>query len=103
MTSDELIVAIDAKSGKQKQIVKTELTFYRNNHKSDMIAPPLLFKLNKVSHEERLENLLVLLSDEDRACGSVADLPTNSDALKTLKNSTIETTMNNPLSVVFRS
>ena len=57
-----------------------------------MITRPDLFKLNKISHEERLENLLVLLSDEDIACGSVADLPKNADALKTLKNSTIETT-----------
>ena len=60
-----------------------------------MIARPDLFKLNKISHEERLENLLVLLSDEDIASGSVADLPTNEDALKTFKNSTIETTSNN--------
>ena len=95
VTSDELVAAIDAKPGKQEQIVKTELTFYRNTHKSDMKACPDLFKLNKISHEERLENLLVLLSDEDIACGSVADLPTNADALKTLKNSTIETTTNN--------
>ena len=36
--SDELIAAIDAKPGKQEQIVKIELTFYRNTHKSDMIA-----------------------------------------------------------------
>ena len=65
MTSDELIAATDAKPGKREQTVKTELTFYRNTHKSDMKAHPDLFKLNKISHEERLENLLVLLSDED--------------------------------------
>ena len=40
VTSDELIAAIDAKPGKQEQIVKTELTFYRNTRKSDMIACP---------------------------------------------------------------
>ena len=96
VTSNELIAAIEAKPGKQEQIVKTELTFYGNIYKSDMKSRLDLFKLNKISHEERLDNLLVLLSDEDTACGSVADLPTNSDALKTLKNSTIETTPNNP-------
>ena len=101
VTSDELSAAIDAKAGKQEQIVKAELTFYRNIHKSDMIARPDLFKLNKMSHEERLENLLVLLGDEDIACGSVADLPTNADALKTLKNSTTETTPNNPPEIHF--
>ena len=62
---------------------------------------PDLFKLNKISHEECLENLLVLLSEEDIACGSVADLPTNPDVLKTLKNSTIETTPSNPAEICF--
>lgn len=47
MTSDELKTAIDAKPGKQEQIVKAELTFYRNTHKSDMEACTDLFKLNK--------------------------------------------------------
>ena len=101
VTCNELIAAIDAKPGKHEQIVKTELTFYRNTSKSDMIARSDLFKLNKISHEEYLENLLVLLSDENIACGSVADLPTNADALKTLKNSTIETTPNNPPEIHF--
>ena len=32
--SNELIAAIDAKPGKQEQIVKTELTFYRNTHQT---------------------------------------------------------------------
>ena len=57
VTSDELIAAIDAKPGKQEQIVKTELTFYKNIHKSDMIANPDLFKLNKASYEEHLKRL----------------------------------------------
>ena len=57
VTSNELIAAIDAKPGKQKQIVKTELTFYGNIYKSDMKARLDLFKLNKISHEERLDNL----------------------------------------------
>ena len=101
VASDELIAAIDAKPDKQEQIVRKELTFFRNTHKSDMTARPDLFKLNKISHEEFLENLLVLLSDEDIACGSVADLPTNADVLKTLKNSAIETTPNNPPEIHF--
>ena len=57
VTSNELIAAIDAKPGKQEQIVKTELTFYGNIYKSDMKARLDLFKLNKISHEERLDNL----------------------------------------------
>lgn len=49
-----------------------------------MIARSDILKLNKNSHEEHLDNLLVLLSDENVACGSMADLPTNADVLKTL-------------------
>ena len=60
-----------------------------------------LFILNRISHEERLGNLLVLLSDEDVVCGSVADLTTNAVALKILKNCTIETTPNNPPEIHF--
>ena len=101
MTSDELIAAIDANPGKQEKIVKAELTFYENAHKSDMITRPDLFKSNKISHEERLENLLTLLSNEDIVCGSRADLTTNADALQTLKNSTIETTPKNPREIQF--
>ena len=101
MTSDELIAAINAKQGKKKQIVKAELTFYRNTHKSHMTASPDLLKLSKISHEECLDNLLVLLSDKDISCGSVADLSTNADVLKTLKNSIIDTTPNNPPEIHF--
>ena len=49
-----------------------------------MIARSDILNLNKNSHEEHLDNLLVLLSDENVACGSMADLPTNADVLKTL-------------------
>ena len=57
VTSDELIAAINAKLGKQEQIVQADLTFYRVIDKSDMIARLDLFKLNQISHEEHLENL----------------------------------------------
>ena len=40
VTSDELIAAIDAPQGKQEQIVKTGLTFYRNTHKSRHDSSP---------------------------------------------------------------
>ena len=76
------------KPGKGERLVKTELILYRNTHKLDRIARPDSFKLNKISYEKRLENLLVFLSDEDMACGSMADLPTDADVPKTLKNST---------------
>ena len=47
MTSDKLKTAIDAKPGKEEQIFKADLRFYRITHKSDMKACTDLFKLNK--------------------------------------------------------
>ena len=60
---DELNGILNKKPDMAEQIVKTELTYYRNTHKAEMIASPSLFKLNKISLEERLTNLCVLLGD----------------------------------------
>ena len=85
-TSEELQNVLLAKPDIQEKIVKTELTYYRSTHKSDIIALPDLFRLNKISHEERLENLMILLTDDDYATGSLADLPSNEDALTIIKS-----------------
>ena len=36
-----------------EKIVKTELAYYNHTHRSENIAAQSLFKLNKISHEER--------------------------------------------------
>ena len=57
------------------------MAYYRNTHRSEVIASPLLFKLNKVTHEERLTNLCVLL---DGLTHCITRLPDNRDALSAL-------------------
>ena len=47
-----------------------------------MIARPDLPELNKISSEEWLENLMILLSDRDNLIRTVVDLPTNADILQ---------------------
>lgn len=49
-----------------------------------MIARPELFKLIRITHEERLENLFILLSDNNpiATSASIVDLPTDNDALQ---------------------
>ena len=47
---------------KAVNIIRKELTYYRDTHKSDISATPELFQLNTVSNKERLENLSFLLS-----------------------------------------
>ena len=61
----------------------TELTYYKHTHHSENIADPSLFKLNKISHEERLSNLCILLNCQST---SFTTLPKNKDALQVLQN-----------------
>ena len=59
--------------------------FIAHNHKEEKIARVSLLPLNGISHEENLENLLLLLSDVDRyATKLIASLPTNEDVLREL-------------------
>ena len=74
----------------QGRIVKVELGNFRQIHESDMIARPDLFKLNKISNEEQLENL-ILLSDRDNLNGTVVDLPTNADILQMITSDAPQT------------
>jgi len=58
-----------------------------------VIARPELFKLTKITHEERLENLFVLLSDSNNiataSSASVVDLPTDDDVLKVISSAEV--------------
>ena len=44
--------------------MKTELTYYKHTHRSDVITNSPLFKLIRVTHEERLNNLMILLNQQ---------------------------------------
>ena len=65
-------------------VVNTELTHYVHTHKADKIARPELFKLNGISHEEKLENLAILLDDSDTSTSTIANLPTSDDVFAIL-------------------
>ena len=71
--------------------VKTELTYYKHTHHSENIAAPSLFKLNKISHEERLSNLCILLNGQSTL---FTTLPKNKDALQVLQNNNQNQTTN---------
>lgn len=66
-----------------ENIVEVELTYYKHTHRTEVIANPSLFKLIKISHEERLSNLFVLLNSSGTI---MTAMPTNSDALRILRN-----------------
>ena len=67
-----------------EHIVRTELAYYRNIHKSEMVATSNLFKLNSVSHEERLMKLCLLIDGPNKK--SITNICGNKDALKVIKN-----------------
>lgn len=74
---EELNSILETKRDIAEQIIRSELAYYRDAHKADIIA--LLFKLNKITHEERLTNCCKLLS---AGCSTSSILlPNKSDAL----------------------
>ena len=84
---EELNAILKKRATNAEEIVKTELTYYRNTHRSEVVASPLLFKLNKVSHEERLTNLCILLGGMSH---SLTKLPDNHNALSALRSNNQE-------------
>ena len=86
-TPNELEMCIKNKPDIAEKIVKTELSYYVHTHQAERNVEPALFKI-MIPHEERLENLLVLLGDNSCLAtslhASALDLPTNNDLSKFL-------------------
>ena len=72
MLVEKLQTILLAKPDIQDCIAKAELAYFHQTHKSDIIAWLDFFKFNKISNQERLENLMILLSER----------PTNADVLQ---------------------
>lgn len=72
----------------QDWIEKAEIAYFCDNGKSDTIAMPDLLKLNKISNEAELENLMILLSDRVTSTGTVFELSTNADFLQMVTRDT---------------
>ena len=81
----EIITVIKSWPDQEEFIVRTELAFFPHTHQTDKIQQPELFRQNKITHEEKLENLSVLLSeDAEQSSATTANFPTNADVLKVL-------------------
>ena len=92
-SSEELFNVIKTQP---EYIVKTEMAYFSHTHKSEKIQCPSLFRLNGISHEEKLENLVVLLTNDnlESKC-TLANLPTTNDALKALTSTTPQQVIKN--------
>lgn len=86
----QLKEAIRTHPDQQVKLVKSELVYYRNTHKHEITANPDLFRIN-IPPEERAENLSILLLDNANIStshsASAFDLPTESELLNVLSNS----------------
>ena len=67
----------------QERIVRIELAYYRGTRNSEVIYNATLFKINKVTHVERLTTFCVLL--QDFSYHRDAKLPLDADALTVLQ------------------
>ena len=77
---------------KMETVVKTELRYYKYTRAADVTAGPELFRLHKISQEEKLEILCIDHIASVSSGGIAVNLPSNEYALAALN--VIE---NNPL------
>ena len=64
-----------------EKVVRTEVSYYRDTHKTEISYQPHLFKVNRITHEERLINFCVLLGQNGQKVQEM-NLPSNEEALK---------------------
>ena len=67
-----------------KKNVRTDVSYYKNTHKTEIFYQPHLFKVNRITHEKRLINLCVLLGQNGQKVQEM-NLPPNEEALTILR------------------
>ena len=78
-----------------EKIVRTELSYYRDTHKTEVIYNGNLFKLNKISHEDRLVDPGISLGNNNPDQNTT--LSTNRDALTILQGNSSTSDKGNDL------
>ena len=82
---EELNSILMKNSDRVEKIVRFELSYYRDTHRSEIASSPELFKLNKISYDQQLLNLCTLIAGKDIG-GKYVSLPTNKDVVKVLSS-----------------
>ena len=80
---DELNDILGSRRDLTEKIGCTKFSYYRDTHKTEVIYNGDLFKLNKISQEDRMVNLGILLGNNNPDQNTT--LPTNRDALTILQ------------------
>ena len=68
----------------KKMFEQTDVSYYKNTHKTEIFYQPHLFKVNRITHEKRLINLCVLLGQNGQKVQEM-NLPPNEEALTILR------------------
>ena len=84
ITGEELQNILNGKDN-QQEVLRTEMSYYVHTHKANKIVNKDLYRINNISYEEMLANLMILLDDEKyESTATIANLPSNEDVLKLL-------------------
>ena len=84
---DELNAILQKNCDQVEKLVRTELSYYRDTHKTEIVSTPEQFKLNEITYDQQLLNLSTLLSSKDVG-GKYTSLPTNKDVARILSTCT---------------
>ena len=57
-SGDQMMRIIKSRPDQEEFIAKTELAYFAHTHKTDKIQQPELYSQNKITHGEKVENLL---------------------------------------------
>ena len=93
-SKEELLSTIQKHPDKSKSIISSELAYYVHTHQEERAYHPELFRQVKISIDEKVENLCLLLSGTATSPLSTASnqvsIPTNEDALALLNHQPIQ-------------
>ena len=81
---EELNEILQKHSEIDEKVVRTEVSYYRVTHKTEISYQLHLFKVNRITHEERLINFCVLLGQNGQKVQEM-NLPSNEEALTILR------------------
>ena len=88
INANELQRVLMSRPDQEEEVVKAEMAFFAHTHKADKIARPNLYRLNQIPHEEKKENLAILLNDDKESVTcTVLHLPSNANVMSALKSS----------------
>ena len=90
-SASELKELLKANPSNTKQLLRLEIQFQRCMHPNDVAARPLLYKVNKLSEQQMVENLTILLSGDSEAEEGVV-FPCEDEIYEILKGDIVDNT-----------